>query len=275
MIDLDFGPAHVHILVTPSNLILLVAAPAPPPGVTFTFTGNVPNRTVSVPNPAGATSAVTVSVQNGGDALSLALAQGTALTGSQGNLQVSAQRTAAGATIASLGVSLQTSISLAERNVLTLDASYDGIAPGPWVAIDRPRKGGPDPGSIPGDGSLARVFTRVTDARVVSRAAFGITGLETALALAITRLHREHKIPLTRIVELFTAGPARVFDLRGRGSLSRGNHADVTIFDPKKRWTFEVTKSRSLSRNSPFDGWPLTGKAIATIVGGRIVNRAE
>src|ERR1700683_3595476 len=51
------------------------------------------------------------------------------------------------------------------------------------------------------------------------RAAFGITGLETALALAITKLHREHKIPLTRIVELFTAGPARVFDLRGRGSL--------------------------------------------------------
>jgi len=54
------------------------------------------------------------------------------------------------------------------------------------------------------------------------RAAFGITGLETALALAITKLHRAHKIPLTRIVELFTAGPARVFDLRGRGSLVRG-----------------------------------------------------
>lgn len=67
------------------------------------------------------------------------------------------------------------------------------------------------------------------------RAAFGITGLETALALAISELHRKHKIPLTRIVELFTAGPARVFDLRGRGSLAKGNPADVTIFDPKKR----------------------------------------
>ena len=52
------------------------------------------------------------------------------------------------------------------------------------------------------------------------RASFGITGLETALALAITKLHRDHKIPLTRIVELFTAGPARVFDLPGRGSLA-------------------------------------------------------
>jgi len=107
------------------------------------------------------------------------------------------------------------------------------------------------------------------------RAAFGITGLETALALAITKLHREHKIPLTRIVELFTAGPARVFDLRGRGSLAKGNHADVTIFDPKKRWTFEAAKSRSLSHNSPFDGWQFTGKVVATIVGGKIVFGAE
>jgi dihydroorotase len=107
------------------------------------------------------------------------------------------------------------------------------------------------------------------------RAAFGITGLETALALAITQLHREHKIPLTRIVELFTFGPARAFDLRARGSLAKGNHADVTIFDPKKRWTFEAAKSRSLSRNTPFDGWQLTGKVMATIVGGNIVYRGD
>jgi dihydroorotase len=107
------------------------------------------------------------------------------------------------------------------------------------------------------------------------RASFGITGLETALGLAITKLHREHKLPLTRIVELFTSGPARVFDLRGRGSLAPGSPADVTIFDPKKRWTFDVSKSRSLGRNSPFDGWALTGKAIATVVGGKIVYRAD
>ncbi len=102
------------------------------------------------------------------------------------------------------------------------------------------------------------------------RAAFGIIGLETALALAVTRLHREKRIPLFRIVELFTAGPARCFDLRGRGSLARGSLADVTIFDPKKKWTFDVGKSRSKSRNTPFDGWQLTGRVVATIVGGRI-----
>ena len=103
------------------------------------------------------------------------------------------------------------------------------------------------------------------------RAAFGITGLETALALAITKLHRQRQIPLTRIVELFTAGPARCFDLRGRGSLSRGCFADVTIFDPKKKWAFEADKSLSKSRNTPFNGYQLTGKVVATIVAGKVV----
>ena len=106
------------------------------------------------------------------------------------------------------------------------------------------------------------------------RAAFGITGLETALGLAITVLHSGHRMPLARIVELFSAGPARVIDLRGRGTLLRGSHADVTIFDPKKRWTFDAAKSRSKSHNTPFDGWQLTGKVVTTIVGGKIVHRA-
>jgi dihydroorotase len=105
------------------------------------------------------------------------------------------------------------------------------------------------------------------------RAMFGVTGLETALGLAITCLHREQKIPLNRIVELFTAGPARVVDLRGRGTLARGSHADVTIFDPKKRWTFDAAKSLSLSKNTPFDRWQMTGKVVATVVGGRVVFR--
>jgi dihydroorotase len=105
------------------------------------------------------------------------------------------------------------------------------------------------------------------------RAAFGIIGLETALGLAVTRLHRERGVPLSRIVELFSSGPARVIGLKSRGSLQRGYHGDVTIFDPKARWTYDVRKSRSLARNSPFDGSQLTGRVVATIVGGKIVYR--
>jgi dihydroorotase len=102
-------------------------------------------------------------------------------------------------------------------------------------------------------------------------AAFGITGLETALALAVTKLHKEKHISLSRVVGLFTAGPARCFDLRGRGTLVRGSFADVTIFDPKKKWGYEAAKSLSKSKNSPFDGWQFTGRVVATMVGGTIV----
>jgi dihydroorotase len=131
------------------------------------------------------------------------------------------------------------------------------------------------------DGTVDAIATdhapHATHEKVIEfeKAAFGITGLETALGLAIIRLHQQHRIPLPRIVELFTVGPARVIDLRGRGSLARGNYADVTIFDPKKRWTFEVAKSRSKSRNSPFDGWQLTGRVVATIVSGKFAYRAD
>ena len=103
------------------------------------------------------------------------------------------------------------------------------------------------------------------------RAAFGVIGLETAVALAVSRLHRERSVPLSRIVDLFSTGPARVLGLKSRGSLQAGFQADVTIFDPKRRWTYDVSKSKSLARNSPFDGWQLTGKVVATIVKGRVV----
>jgi dihydroorotase len=105
------------------------------------------------------------------------------------------------------------------------------------------------------------------------RAPFGVIGLETALGLALTRLHVGRKLPLARLVALLSANPARIVGLEGRGTLARGSVADVTIFDARKRWTYDVSKSRSKSRNTPFDGWQLTGKVVATIVGGKIVFR--
>jgi dihydroorotase len=103
------------------------------------------------------------------------------------------------------------------------------------------------------------------------RSAFGITGLETALPLAITVLHNHFKLTLWRIVELMSTNPARIFGLSGRGTLAKGSHADVTIFDPKKKWTFDASQSLSKSKNTPFDGWSFNGRAIATIVGGKVV----
>lgn len=103
------------------------------------------------------------------------------------------------------------------------------------------------------------------------RAAFGITGLETSLPIALTVLHHHFKLTLWRIVELMSANPAKVFGLRSRGTLAKGAHADVTIFDPKKKWTFDASQSLSKSKNTPFDGWNFTGRAVMTIVGGKVV----
>jgi dihydroorotase len=103
------------------------------------------------------------------------------------------------------------------------------------------------------------------------KAAFGITGLEIALASVITTLQRIGQITLSRVVELLSSNPARIVDLRRRGTLAVGSVADVTVFDPKKRWTYDVTKTRSLSRNCPYDGMQFYGKVRATIVSGKAV----
>jgi dihydroorotase len=106
------------------------------------------------------------------------------------------------------------------------------------------------------------------------RAPFGITGLETSLGLCISILHARHNVPLRRIVELLSTNPARVIGLQGRGTLAVGARADVTIFDPAKKWTYHAAESHSKSKNSPFDGRQLQGKVMATIVGGSLVFQA-
>jgi dihydroorotase len=107
------------------------------------------------------------------------------------------------------------------------------------------------------------------------RAPFGITGLETCLGLSLSILHAQHKAPLKRIIELLTTNPAKVMSMEGRGTLKPGSHADVTIFDPEKKWTYKAAGSLSKSRNSPFDGWKMQGKIIATIVGGSVAFSAK
>jgi dihydroorotase len=102
------------------------------------------------------------------------------------------------------------------------------------------------------------------------QAPFGIVGLETAVGLALERLVNEGVISLERLVELCSTNPARIFSLEERGTLRAGSRADLTILDPELAWTFDVSRSKSKSRNSPFDGYTFRGGAVTTIVAGRI-----
>jgi dihydroorotase len=107
------------------------------------------------------------------------------------------------------------------------------------------------------------------------RAPNGITGLETALGLALRVLHKGQGLTVSRVIELMSARPAGIVSLDGRGTLKVGNFADVVVFDPAVEWTFEAKKSRSKSKNTPFDGARMVGKVMATICEGKVVYRRE
>jgi dihydroorotase len=101
-------------------------------------------------------------------------------------------------------------------------------------------------------------------------AAAGMVGFETALALVSTFLiHRKLLTPLQAVAKL-TIGPAQILKLN-KGTLKPGADADLVIVDPKREWTVDASKLASRSKNTPFDGFKLTGKVLHTIVGGKIV----
>jgi dihydroorotase len=102
-------------------------------------------------------------------------------------------------------------------------------------------------------------------------APFGIIGLETELGLFLDLLvHKHRKIDIVRLIEMYTVEPARLLRI-GAGTLSIGAPADVTLIDPDLEWTVKVDQFESASRNSPFDGWKLKGRAVRTIVAGKTV----
>ncbi|MBM3756755.1 MAG: dihydroorotase [Acidobacteria bacterium] len=106
------------------------------------------------------------------------------------------------------------------------------------------------------------------------RCPFGITGLETAIGLSLEQLVHTGRISLMRMIEMYTIEPNRVLNL-GKGRIEVGGAADITIFDTGREWAFDLNKSQSKSRNSPFDGRVFKGGQVATIVTGRIVWRLE
>jgi dihydroorotase len=106
----------------------------------------------------------------------------------------------------------------------------------------------------------------------IDRAPFGILGLETAVGLAVTRLIVPGRIGWPRLIEAMSTLPARILGL-SRGTLRPGAAADITLIDPDLSWRVDVRQGRSRSVNSPFDGWTLQGRAVTTIVGGRVKYR--
>ena len=99
-------------------------------------------------------------------------------------------------------------------------------------------------------------------------APFGITGLETELALSLMQLYHTGRLGISELIARFTVNPAKLLHL-DKGSLALGADADVTVLDLNREWRFDKADSASKAFNSPYYGWALKGKAVATIVAGR------
>jgi len=106
------------------------------------------------------------------------------------------------------------------------------------------------------------------------RAPFGIIGLETSLALAITSLVVPGHLDLPALVRLMSTAPATILGLEA-GTLKKGAPADIVVFDPNTSWTFEREDIRSKSQNTPFLGYSLTGRVLLTIREGKIVHERK
>jgi dihydroorotase len=105
--------------------------------------------------------------------------------------------------------------------------------------------------------------------RELDQAPNGIIGLETFLPLCVTHLIEAGHLSWPQMLAKMTVNPAKVLGI-DRGTLIPGRPADVTVIDPKAKWKIDKAASRSKSRNTPFDGWPVTGRAVVTIVGGEV-----
>jgi dihydroorotase len=103
----------------------------------------------------------------------------------------------------------------------------------------------------------------------LDRAPFGVVGLETTLSVVITKLIEPGYLSWSQALEKMTINPARILGLP-KGTLQPGADADVTIIDPNLEWTVDPEALLSKSKNTPFKGWTLKGRAVLVIVGGRI-----
>ncbi|MEM7229153.1 MAG: dihydroorotase [Planctomycetota bacterium] len=111
-----------------------------------------------------------------------------------------------------------------------------------------------------------------TKARDFASASFGIVGVECALPLYIKALIEDNVVDWPKLIEMMTSEPARIvgLDAHGLGRLSEGGPGDVTVIEPDAEWTIDASTFASTGRNCPFDGWTVRGRALMTVVAGRI-----
>jgi dihydroorotase len=110
--------------------------------------------------------------------------------------------------------------------------------------------------------------------RELDQAPNGIIGLETLLPVCIRALLEPGRLTWSQLIEKLTVNPARILGIE-RGTLRPGAAADVTVIDPNAEYTIDVKQFRSKSRNSPFDGWKVRGRAVAVVVAGQVKIGAE
>jgi dihydroorotase len=132
----------------------------------------------------------------------------------------------------------------------------------------QPSSAAPDTTSISADGEAQRLSAE--NAELLASAANGIVGLETALGLTLELVHRGI-IDASRMVTLMSLNPARLLHLDAQGTLAPGAQADITVIDPNYEWTVEPAKFISMSRNTPFTGRRLKGRAAYTILSGEFI----
>lgn len=129
------------------------------------------------------------------------------------------------------------------------------------------------------DGTMDAIATDHAPHSVIEKevefdqAAYGIVGLETALPLALALVGGAGVAP-ARLIESLTARPAAILGIE-RGTLPENAPADVTIIDPEREWTVNPALFKSKGRNTPFGGWTVRGRAMFTIVGGKIVHELK
>ena len=105
----------------------------------------------------------------------------------------------------------------------------------------------------------------------MAEAAFGIVGIETSAALTYTALVETGVLTIMEMAEKMSSNPARILGLSDRGSVSEGKTADLVIFDPGKKYRIDKRTFVSKGKNTPFDGYEVSGEVVYTLVDGRVV----